>query len=96
MTQFPRIHMNGTDGGVLGDEYLDALGAVDAAIKAVGAITVHGRDYYVLATATGPDPSVIAYREHASRLARLLTVRDELTAIAENIAEQNDERMKRQ
>jgi hypothetical protein len=90
--QFPCINLNGTDGGTLADEYMAGIVACDKAIKAVQAITVHGRDYHVFRSG---DATSVAQREHAARLARLLTVRDELTAIALNIAEQNDERTKR-
>ena len=93
MTQFPRIHLNGTDGGALADEYMNGIVAVGAAIKAVEAITVHGRDYYVIDRLPGhPDPSSVAMAEHRARLFKLKEVHDELMAIAENVAEQNDAR----
>lgn len=91
MTQFPQINLNGTDGGDLADEYMRAINAVTDAIQTVQAVTVHGRDYQTL----GPEAYPAAHLEHVSRLARLLTVRDELTAIALNIAEQNDARFTR-
>ena len=90
VTQFPRINLNGTDGGVLADEYMAGITAVDAAIKAVQAITVHGRDYHVISSTATPD----AIAEHWARLRLLEQVREELMAIAVNIAEQNDARRK--
>lgn len=88
MPQFPQININGTAAGALMQECMDALAAVDTALTYVGKMTVHGRDYQTLP----PGSFAIAEREHASRLARLLTVKDELNAIAENIQQQATER----
>lgn len=96
MVQFPHIHLNGTDGGVLADEYAEAYRALTVAIEAMQKITVHGRDYYTIQRAPGGrDPTSLAYAEHLERLNRLRDVRNELAAIAMNIAEQNDERLAR-
>ncbi len=43
----PTIHLNGTSGSTLMDEYLAAYEALVKARDAVLTITVHGRDYYV-------------------------------------------------
>ena len=43
----PIIHMNGTGKTTLSAEYTAAHQAVKAALEAVAAVTVHGRDYYV-------------------------------------------------
>lgn len=48
----PIIHLNGTGANALESEYATALKAVKAARDAVGAITIHGRDYY-----TSQDPA---------------------------------------
>jgi len=82
--QFPRIHLNGTSGQTLFDEYEQALSYVRTAIKVMGQITVNGRDYYpISADATG-----IAIAEHRSRLDRLTAVAAELEEILTNISEQ--------
>mgnify|MGYP003657288169 FL=1 len=80
MTQFPRIHSNGTDGNVLLTEYRTSMDAVRDAITAVRAVTVHGRDYYTI----GGDAASVAYGEHHQRLADLSRIERELidTAIA--------------
>lgn len=41
----PTVNNNGTPREQLQGEYLAAISAIDAAIKAIGEITVHGRDY---------------------------------------------------
>lgn len=41
----PTVNINGTPREQLQGEYLVAIATIDAAIKAIGEITVHGRDY---------------------------------------------------
>jgi hypothetical protein len=89
MTQFPRIHSNGTDGKVLLAEYLEAIDALTVALDAVKSVTVHGRDYYVITPPPmGNDPASVAYGEHRQRVSDLERVKAELTAIAASIHDQ--------
>jgi hypothetical protein len=82
----PTVHMNGTTGEVLLDQYMTAAHAVQKAIDAVCDAGPNARDYYV----QGPDAGLAAQREHAARVKALKTVRDELAAIMEGIQDQID------
>jgi hypothetical protein len=82
--QMPLIHMNGTNGKVLLEQYMDAIEAVYAALEKVRAIDVNGRDYYPISA----DAINVAFREKGARLAKIDAVYAELTAIAENISSQ--------
>jgi hypothetical protein len=73
----PTVHLNGTSRETLTAEYLAALRAVQAALVAVRAITVNGRDYYP----QGPTVFYAAEDEHCARLQRLETTEAELTEI---------------
>lgn len=42
----PTVHLNGTSGEALFNEYRAAINAVGKAKEALMAITTHGRDYY--------------------------------------------------
>jgi hypothetical protein len=87
MTQLPLIHLNGTSGRVLVREYADALDAVDKAIAAVGNVTVHGRDYYLIGERAATDAST----EHHQRLRKLSDVRAEPHLIYSSVLEQTIE-----
>jgi hypothetical protein len=95
MTQFPVIHINGSHGPTLLAQYEQAVEALHKAIAAVSQIECHGRDYYPLATATGPDPAVVAYREHIKRRQDLDMIHCAYQAIAFSIANQIKERDER-
>lgn len=84
----PTVHLNGTTGEVLVDQYTVAAQAVQKAIDAVCDAGPNSRDYYV----QGPDASLAAQREHEARVAALKRVRDEMAAIAEAIQDQIDAR----
>lgn len=86
--QFPRVHLNGTDGRTLLEEYLSSARKVLEAINAVFEIEVHDRDYYVIS----PEAGATARREHLERLNAMRKVYADLMAIAENIDEQIVER----
>lgn len=73
----PIIHMNGSDKETLEREYEAAARAVQAAIKAVEDITVHGRDYYPL----GDDAFRQARDEHIEHLQALEKVKKDLTYV---------------
>ena len=82
----PTIHLNGTAGEVLRDQYAAAAEAVHKAIAALCDAGPNARDYYV----QGPDAGFAAQREHEARLASLKYVRDELVAIREGLQDQID------
>jgi hypothetical protein len=91
VTQLPLIHLNGTDGHTLAEEYCDALEAIDKAIDALRALTVHARDYYPL----GSLAAGMAFEEHGARLDKLETIRAELSLVYASIFEQLSEREER-
>jgi hypothetical protein len=82
------IHLNGTAGEDLHAEYRIAVMAVDVAIQALQAVTVHARDYYP----KGESCYRHAAAEHRIRLTKLQTVYDELTEIQINLGDQLRER----
>ena len=84
----PTVHLNGSSGEVLLDQYSAAAESVRQAIDKLCEAGPNARDYYV----QGPDAALAAQREHESRLAALKRVRDDLAAIAEGIQDQLDER----
>lgn len=86
--QFPKIHLNGSHGPTLLQQYLTAAQAVELAIRNVEHIDCHGRDYYTILG--NSDAASLAAAEHKARLFYLTTVAKELRAIAENISEQVD------
>lgn len=84
----PTVHLNGTAGEVLLDQYTVAATAVQKAIDAVCDAGPNARDYYV----QGPDAGFAAQREHEARVAALKGMRDQLATIADGIQDQLDAR----
>jgi hypothetical protein len=84
----PTVHLNGTSGDDLVDQYGSAVEALREAIDAVCDTGPNARDYYV----QGPDAALTAQREHEARVKALKTVRDELAAIMEGVQAQIDAR----
>ena len=82
----PTVHLNGTAGEALRDQYAAAAEAVRKATDAVCDVGFNARDYYV----QGTDASLTAQREHESRITALKRVRDELATIMEGIQDQID------
>ena len=82
----PTVHLNGSSGEVLLDQYTTAAESVRQAIDKLCDAGPNARDYYV----QGSDAAQAAQREHEARLAALKRVRDELAAIAEGIQDQID------
>ena len=70
----PTIHINGTSGNVLSEQYATAARAVNEAINALGEAAPNGRDYYP----QGPGAITEATAEHKARLTKLRTVHAEL------------------
>ena len=79
----PTIHLNGSPGERLLDEVREAGNAIDRAIHALADAAPNARDYYP----QGADAYQAADAEHRSRLHRLVSVRDELAALSEVIAD---------
>ena len=81
----PTVHNNGTAGEVLLDQNTTVLEAVRKAIDALYDAAPNARDYYQT-----PGAFVIAQRVHASRIAALTNVRDQIAATVEGIQDQID------
>lgn len=81
----PTVHLNGTSRSELMEGYANAAVAVQDAIAMVGAHAhPNGRDYYP----QGPSAIATAMDEHASRIARLKAVHDELETLYVKLAEE--------
>lgn len=87
----PTIHLNGTSGAVLREEYHAAWQACHAAEQAVRAITVHGRDYYVQ---PGNDAINAALSDHRAMLTKLHQVTGELAEVIIELDNQLAERQR--
>jgi hypothetical protein len=87
MTQFPRIHLNGTHGPDLLKDYTIAQQAVWAAIKTLQAVTPHGRDYYTI----GGNAISTAMDDHLARLKGLTDIHCQLQAICFSLHDQIDD-----
>lgn len=86
--QIPTIHLNGSAGEVLQEQYTAAAEAVRKAIDAVCDAGPNARDYYV----QGSDAALVAQLEHEARVVSLRRVYDDLVAITEGIQDQLDAR----
>jgi hypothetical protein len=84
----PTVHLNGTTGVILLNQYVTAAHAVQKAIDAICDAGPNARDYYV----QGPAAGLAAQREHETRVKALRGIRDDLAAIAEGIQDQLDAR----
>lgn len=82
--QYPRIHLNGSNGQDLLNRYSTAMKTLSDAIEALQAIDVHGRDYYTISS----DVAAVAMREHNARLSSLNSVLQDLERIATSIRKQ--------
>lgn len=82
----PTVHLNGTSSESLLSGYIEAIRAVKAAIQAVTDAAPHGRDYYVQSDAA----YTLARDEHVSRMTKLLTVVDDLEALALAVSKQTE------
>jgi len=74
----PTIHINGTPGADLFNQYTQAFMAVEAAIDAVTAASPHMRDYYPQA----PEEWAEARTDHEDRLRDLNRIAIQLKALA--------------
>jgi hypothetical protein len=82
--QFPRIHLNGSHGPTLLDQYCNAIHALHDAQAALRAIDVNNRDYYVISA----DAGNVAMAEHRARCAAIENLMSEINKIAESISDQ--------
>jgi len=79
----PTIHLNGTDPQALREGYVAAAEAVRAAISALEAVPLNGRDYYP----QGDAAYGVAFREHGNRVWALTEVYREMHQIIDHIDE---------
>ena len=75
--QAPMVHLNGTARQVLAGDLEQAMKALREAEDFLQVTSPHGRDYYPL----GPDALKTATEQHLDRLARLESVRAELSEL---------------
>jgi len=80
----PTVHLNGTGGTSLRDEYAAAYDAIDKAIRALGDATCNARDFYLQSA----DAYYQARDERREALGHLLAVRDYTGRILEGICDQ--------
>lgn len=78
----PLVNLNGTSIVELLTQYQTAINAIMEAETALHLTTPHARDYHP----QGHEAFLRATVEHGSRLARLVSVRDEIYAILEDIS----------
>lgn len=84
----PTIHLNGTSGDTLRDQYLDAAAALDRAIEVMQDAAPNARDYYP----QGADAFREALLEHSERLVLIRRVMNDLDLLAEQVQNQIDQR----
>jgi hypothetical protein len=77
----PTVHLNGTSKAELVRQLREAHQATVKALEALGGAHPNARDYYP----QGPDAIKVAFDEHRARVAKLLSVCDEIFAISEAI-----------
>jgi len=80
----PTVHLNGTGKQGLVEPLRAALSALRAASRAVESAAPNARDYYP----QGAGAYEIAAKEHASRLAKIASIMDEVSAMWEGIENQ--------
>jgi hypothetical protein len=71
---FPTVHLNGTSRDELRNQYLQAIGLLFKARRALADCCPNGRDYYP----QGPDAIETATLEHAGRCLKIDEVIDEM------------------
>jgi hypothetical protein len=89
--RIPTIHLNGTAGETLRDQWTTAWRALDNAIAALCDAGPNARDYYV----QGPDAALEAQREHEARVKALRSMRDDVSGVVEGIETQIFEKEER-
>lgn len=84
MGMIPTVHLNGTSKDALIEQNTAALKALQSAIKALRMAAPHGRDFYVQKDGAFQE----AVRLHHARLASLVAVEADLTALVSGIYRQ--------
>lgn len=79
---FPTVHLNGTSSTALLDENLEALEAVNAAVRALERASPNARDYYP----QGPNAFRAVQAEHQERIDKLQAVAVDLSRIVDALA----------
>ncbi len=77
----PIIHLGGTSRGNLSEQYIDAINALEAGLKALGEVSPNGRDY-----PRGPESHTAAVTEHCARMDKIRGVIAELRIIESHVA----------
>lgn len=90
----PTIHLNGSHGPTLRDEYIKAMYAVHDAQVLLQQIDINPRDYYVQRQVDGsPSTFTQANMERLTMWRNLEVVRAQLEEIAQSIENQVNDRM---
>jgi hypothetical protein len=82
----PTIHLNGSNGANLENDYMQAYQAATELLAALQNIDLHGRDYYVQ---SDPDAFERAREQSSARYVAVMNVRKELEQIILAIQEQS-------
>lgn len=88
----PQVHLNGTSGRTLMNDYREVAETLHKAIDALAATTPHMRDYYV--QVDGDAKFHLAREEHQRRLQKLQDVIDDMAALYEHVITVEEERAK--
>lgn len=76
----PTMHLNGTSASALAEQYQRASDALYDAIRALEECAPNARDYYP----QGPQTFAQVQKEHAERVQRVRSVRQEVYALLEH------------
>jgi hypothetical protein len=79
----PTVNINGTDGKVLFDRYLDIMNKANELLDMMAEATPHGRDYQLK-----PETYKDARMQHTEMQLKISNVKNDITAIAVGIQEQ--------
>lgn len=86
----PTIHLNGSSGEVLRDQYRDAHRAIVKALDVLSEVGLNARDYYP----QGATAYFEARRQHENWLIDLYKIEKDLDGIVDSIQNQIDARRK--
>ena len=89
----PTVHLGGTHGPDLENQFASAVCRLDEAIAAMENATPHGRDYVLRSDQWG-DRFRLAMQQHVNRILALTEIRNDMVTLAQQVAEQNDTRTK--
>lgn len=80
----PTVHLNGTGGACLRDEYAAAYDAIDKAIRTLGNATSNARDFYP----QGPNAYWLHRKERDEAFVKLREVQSYIEALLTGICDQ--------